>query len=270
MILLQLTDLHVRPRGLAAMRTCETNVLTERALRAARDFRPRPDALVITGDLVNNGRVDEYENLAEMLARLIDFPVYVIPGNHDDRGNLRAVLGHLPGVASDPEFVQYTVEDLPVRLVMLDTNIPRQTDGELCPRRMQWLERTLAEQPGKPTILAMHHPSFRCGIGHMDIILLRDPAGFEALVRRHPQVERIICGHHHRAITTNVFQAIASTGPGVAHIVELDLFTDNTGVWMLEPPAFQVHVTVEGGGIVTHTALVDRFPGPYPFVPDPA
>jgi len=268
MILIQITDLHVRPRGLAAMRTCETNTLTERALRAVRDFRPRADAMVITGDLTNNGLVAEYENLAEMLARLIDIPVYVIPGNHDDRDNFRTVLRHLPGVTSDPEFVQYAVEDLPVRLVMLDTLITRESDGELCPRRLQWLDRTLAAQPDKPTIIAMHHPSFLCGIGHMDIIILREPAGFEAVVRRHPQVQRIICGHHHRVITTNVAQAIASTSPGVAHIVDLDLFTDNPGQWTLEPPGFQVHVTIEGGGIVSHTALVDRFPGPYPFVPD--
>lgn len=269
MILIQITDLHVRPRGLAAMRACETNVLTERALRAVRDFRPRPDAMVITGDLANNGLVSEYQNLAEMLGRLIDIPVYVIPGNHDNRDNFRAALDHLPGVTSDPEFVQYTVEHLPVRLVMLDTHIPGRTEGELCPRRMAWLDRTLAMQPDKPTIIAMHHPSFRCGIGHMDIIILRDPAGFEALVARHRQVQRIICGHHHRVITTNVAQAIASTGPGVAHIVEFELFTDNPGQWTLEPPAFQVHVTIEGGGIVSHTALVDRFPGPYPFGPDP-
>jgi Icc protein len=270
MILIQLTDLHVRPLGQAAMRTCETNVLTERALRAVRDFHPRPDALVITGDLVNGGEAAEYENLAEMLARLIDIPVYVIPGNHDNRAALRATLGHLPGVTSDPEFVQYAVDDLPVRLIMLDTNIPGQTDGELCPRRMQWLDRTLAMQPNKPTIIAMHHPSFRCGIGHLDIILLRDPEGFEALVGRHPQVRRIICGHHHRAITASVAQAIASTGPGVAHIVEFELFTDNPGQWTLEPPAFQVHVAIKGAGIVSHTVLVDRFPGPYPFVPDTA
>jgi 3',5'-cyclic AMP phosphodiesterase CpdA len=269
MILVQLTDLHVRPRGQPAMRSCETNMLTERALRAVRDFRPRPDAVVITGDLTHNGRVAEYRALAEMLARLIDLPLYVIPGNHDDRDNFRDVLRHLPGVTSDPEFVHYAVEDLPVRLVMLDTLIPGRTEGELCPGRLDWLDAALSLQPDKPTIIAMHHPSFRCGIGHMDRIILRDPAAFEAVVARHRQVQRIICDHHHRIITANVAQAIASTGPGVAHIVELDLFSDNPGLWTLEPPAFQVHAWIDGTGIVSHTAFVERYPGPYPFVPDP-
>ena len=268
MILLQLTDLHVRPRGKPAMRVCETNMLTERALLAVRNFRPRPDALVITGDLAHNGQVSEYRNLADMLARLIDLPTYVIPGNHDDRDNFRQVLGHLPGIAGHPDFIHYAVEDLPVRLVMLDTLIPGRTEGELCPHRLEWLDAALALQPDKPTIIAMHHPSFHCGIRHMDRIILRDPAAFAAVVAKHPQVQRIICGHHHRAITTTVAQAIASTGPGVAHIVELDLFSDNPGLWTLEPPAFQVHAWIDGTGIVSHTAFVERYPGPYPFVPD--
>jgi 3',5'-cyclic AMP phosphodiesterase CpdA len=268
MILIQLTDLHVRPLGLAAMRICETNVLTERALRAVRDFRPRPDALLITGDLTNNGLIAEYQNLAEMLARLIDIPVYVIPGNHDDRANFRTALDHLPGVSTDPEFVQYTVEHLPVRLVMLDTMIPGQIDGELCPRRMAWLDRTLAEQPDKPTIIAMHHPSFACGVGSMDGILLRNPASFEALVSRHRQVRRIICGHHHRTIIGNVAQAIAMTGPGAAQVVDFELFTDSPGMWVLEPSAFLVHVGLDDGSLVSHAVLVERYPGPYPSVPD--
>jgi Icc protein len=269
MILLHVTDLHVRPRGQAAMRTSETNMLTERALRAVRDFRPRADALVISGDLTNNGLVAEYQNLAEMLRRLIDIPVYVIPGNHDQRGNLRTELAHLPGVTADKTFVQYAVEDLPVRLVMLDTLIEGSPDGELCPERLAWLDTTLAAQPDKPTIVVMHHPSFICGIEHMDAIILREPAAFTAVIARHKQVELILTGHHHRQITTRVAQATAIIGPGVAHIVELDLFTKNLAMWNLEPACFLVHCTVPGQGIVTHTGFVERHPGPFPFIADP-
>lgn len=269
MILLHITDLHVRPRGQAAMRVSETNMLTERALRAVRDFRPSADALVISGDLTNNGLVEEYRCLAEMLRRLIHIPVYVIPGNHDNRVNLRAELAHLPGVIDDAEFVQYTVDDLDTRLVMLDTLIQGSPDGELCPKRLAWLDATLAAQPDKPTIVVMHHPSFLCGIEHMDGIILRDPAAFTAVIARHPQVQLILTGHHHRQITTRVAHATAIIGPGVAHIVELDLFTRNPAMWNLEPACFLVHCTVPGQGLVTHTGFVERHPGPFPFTADP-
>jgi Icc protein len=193
LILIQLTDLHCRPHGQPAMRVCETNMLTERALRAVAAFSPKPDAVLITGDLTDAGTAPEYRTLAEMLGRLIDVPVYVIPGNHDRRELVRAELGHLPGVTADPHFVQYVVDDLPVRLVMLDTVAPGFGHGELCAERMAWLEATLASVPHKPTLIGMHHPPFLCGMD-MDRIALRDIAGFTALIARHPQVKRIVCG----------------------------------------------------------------------------
>lgn len=270
MLLAQLTDLHCAPAGEAAMRVCETNMLTERALRAVRDFRPHIEALMITGDLTDNGRASEYAALAEMLARTIAVPVYVIPGNHDRRDNLRMALGHLPGVTADPHFVRYVVDDLAVRLVMLDTVIPGSSAGELCEDRMAWLEARLAEAPERETMIGMHHPPFTCGIQHMDRIALRDIPAFTALVARHPQVRRIVCGHHHRAITVPVAQAIASISPSVAHQVELDISDNPVGLWRLEPAAFQLHLTqAQPGGavrLVTHTAYVDSYPGPFPFL----
>jgi 3',5'-cyclic-AMP phosphodiesterase len=271
MILVQITDLHCRPRGMAAMRVCETNMLAERALRAVAAFRPRPDALVITGDLAANGLDTEYQELAAMLRRTLpDLPVYVIPGNHDRREGMRAELGHLPGVTDHPDFVQFTVEDLPVRLVMLDTLVDRAPHGELCAARMAWLDATLAQAPRRPTLIALHHPPFACGLQHMDAINLRNSAEFAALVGRHPQVRRIICGHFHRPVTIPIGQAIASIAPSVAHQVQLELFRDIEDQWNLEPAAFQVHAWMEQAqAIVSHTAYVERYPGPYPFFSDP-
>jgi len=165
--------------------------------------------------------------------------------------------------------VQYCVDDLPVRLVMLDTLVPGAPHGELCARRLAWLDAALAAAPERPTIVAMHHPPFLCGIAHMDRIILRDSAAFVAVIAKHRQVQRILCGHHHRPVTAPVAHAIASIAPSVAHQVELDLFSESTGLWNLEPAAFQLHVWLEGM-MVSHTAYVERFPGPFPFFADPA
>ncbi len=270
MILAQLTDLHVRPHGMAAMRVCETNMLTERALRAAHAFRPKADAVLITGDLAANGLDTEYQQLAAMLRRTIDAPVYVIPGNHDRREGIKSELSHLPGVTEHAEFIQYCVDDLPVRLVLLDTLVPGAAHGELCANRLAWLDAALAAAPHKPTIVAMHHPPFLCGIRHMDRIILRDPEAFVAIIAKHRQVQRILCGHHHRTITMPIAHTIASIAPSVAHQVELDLFSDNAGLWNLEPAAFHVHVWIqEAQAIASHTAFVEKYPGPFPFFADP-
>ena len=75
--ILQLTDLHVRPEGMAAYRVCESTMLTDRALRAAA--RLQPDVVIITGDLTDCGLADEYKLLNGMLQRHLAMPVYVVP-----------------------------------------------------------------------------------------------------------------------------------------------------------------------------------------------
>jgi Icc protein len=268
MILVQLTDFHIRPLGMAAYRTAETNMLTERALRALGHLKAKPDAIVISGDLTDNGLGTEYQILADMLRRLISLPVYVIPGNHDRREVLKTELAHLPGVTEHPHFVQYAIDDHEVRLVMLDTVIPGSSAGELCADRLAWLDATLAAAPSKPTIVVMHHPPFACGIGHMDGINLRNADEFAAVIAKHKQVRRILCGHHHRPINAQVAHTIASVSPSVAHQVEFTI-SDDPGFWNLEPAAFQVFTTTANDGIVAHTVYVEDFPGPFPFVLDP-
>jgi Icc protein len=269
MLICQLTDLHVRPVGKPANRLSETNMFTERAFRAVARLDPSPDVVVITGDLTDCGLDEEYANLNRLLRRFLPMPVFVIPGNHDRRGNFREGLKDLPGVVADPHYVQYTVDEYPVRLVMLDTLVPGAGHGELRPEQLEFLDRALAAAPDKPTIVGMHHPPFVCGIAHMDRINLRNAPEFAAIIARHRQVERIICGHHHRPIVARLAHAIASIAPSVAHQLEMTLKPNESGAFNFEPAAFQLHRWTAADGIVTHTVCVEEFPGPFPFINDP-
>lgn len=262
--IVQLTDLHIRPEGIAAYRVCESTMLTERAFRAVARFKP--DAIIITGDLTDCGLVSEYLLLDGMIRRYLNAPVYVVPGNHDRRGNLLETLGSVP---SEDGFVHYAVDAGPVRLVMLDTIVPGAGHGMMDGGRLEWLDRTLAAAPDRPTMIGMHHPPFICGIAHMDRINLLDHQPFAAVIAKHPQVKRIVCGHHHRPVVTQVAHAIGSISPSVAHQVELDLDPAAPSAFVLEPPAFQVHTWSDAGGFVSHTAVVETFPGPFPFTLDP-
>ena len=64
-------------------------MFTERAFRAVARLDPRPDVVLITGDLTECGLDAEYANLNRLLRKLQPMPVFVIPGNHDRRDNLR-------------------------------------------------------------------------------------------------------------------------------------------------------------------------------------
>lgn len=269
MLIAHLTDLHVRPHGLPAYRTAETNMLTERALDAVLALDPRPDLVLITGDLTDNGLPTEYENLKRMLSRL-PMPVWLIPGNHDRRENLKSMLADFPGLSQHPQFAQWATDLGPVRMIGLDTVVPGSGAGRLCAERLAWLEERLAEDTTKPTIVAMHHPAFVCGIHHMDRInLIEGTAEFEAIIRRNPQVVRILAGHHHRPIQALFAGTLAMVGPSVAHQVVLDLNDRAPAQFNFEPAAFHLHLWTEAAGLVTHTAYVEKAPGPFPFLRDP-
>lgn len=269
MLICQLTDLHVRPVGMTSNRVSDTNMMTERALRSVAALRPRPNVVLITGDAADCGLAAEYANLTAMLHRTLDRPVFLVPGNHDHRENFRIGLADFPLVTEHPSYVQYAVEDYPVRLVMLDTLVPGAGHGILAPEQLAWLDRTLSTQPGKPTLIGMHHPPFRCGIEHMDKINLHASDAFAAVVARHPQVCRIICGHHHRAMTAPLAHTIAMVSPSVAHQIEFSLVPGDPGAIVMEPPAFSLHHWTPEHGMVSHTVYVEAFAGPYPFVQEP-
>ena len=111
----------------------------------------------------------------------------------------------------------------------------------------------------------MHHPPFETLIGHMDEIGLEGSAALAKIIARHPQVERILCGHLHRPIQFRFAGTIASTCPSPAHQVALDLAPDAASQFKMEPPAFQLHAWKKGLGVVSHTAYIGDFAGPYPF-----
>jgi 3',5'-cyclic AMP phosphodiesterase CpdA len=126
--------------------------------------------------------------------------------------------------------------------------------------------RSLAEAPERPTVLFMHHPPFRTAIEHMDVIGLNGAEALGALVERHPQIERILCGHLHRPIQVRWRGTLAATAPSTAHQVVLDLRPGADGAFALEPPGYQLHVWTPEAGIVSHTTYVGKFDGPHPFV----
>jgi 3',5'-cyclic AMP phosphodiesterase CpdA len=268
-LLAQLTDLHIREPGRLAYGRIDTAPYLERAVQSVLRLPQQPGAVVITGDLSDFGRAAEYEHLARLLAPL-NMPVYLMPGNHDDRDQLRRSFpehGYLAAGVGSAGFVQYSVRVGALRLLTLDTCVPGESHGALCDERLAWLEQQLDACRGEPVVIAMHHPPFQTLIGHMDEIgLLQGAEALEALVARHPNVERVICGHLHRAIDVRFGGTIASTSPAPAHQVCLDLAPDAASAWVLEPPGFRVHAwSARSRRLVTHLAASGTFDGPFPF-----
>jgi 3',5'-cyclic AMP phosphodiesterase CpdA len=225
-ILAQLSDPHIRlpPEDEGS------GAALEAAVRAVLALDPLPDAVVVTGDLADGARAEEYARVHELLEPL-PMPVHVLPGNHDE------------GVEAG-----YAVQVGELRLVACDTTIPGRDEGEV---DLAWLEATLDDTP---TIVAMHHPPILTGIGGLDAIGLTNRAALGALLERSPQVRRVIAGHVHRG----AFGVIGGCGVVACPSTNLQakLEIGSEGFTMVrEPPAFAVHALVDGE-LVSHLQAI--------------
>ena len=261
MLIAHITDTHITSPGTLLMGIVDTASALERAVAALNRLDPSPDVSVLTGDLVESGAPEEYAYLRALLAPL-HMPVFAIPGNHDAREPMREAFsgdGYLPRQG----FLDYAIEDYPLRIIGLDTLVPGEGGGALCSERLRWLDQILSEAQDRPTLVLMHHPPFLTGISHMDRLGLDGRAAFAEIIRRHPQVERIACGHLHRPIESRLAGTVAGTAPSTAHQIVLDFRPDARASFVFEPPGYQLHYWREDAGLVTHTVSIGDWPGPY-------
>jgi Icc protein len=179
---------------------------------------PAPDVIVHTGDIVHNGRPDEYAQAVATLAKA-RAPVYVLAGNKDNRANLHAAFSARGYLASDSDFIDYAIDDYPVRLIALDTLSSTGNKGDFCPERVKRL-RTLADAGTKPIAIFTHHPPFEVTVGP-ERLHFETPEMMSRLsqaIQQSGRVTAVFSGHVHRAaaghvgaIPATVVQCIATT-----------------------------------------------------------
>jgi len=257
MIIAQISDMHVGRPGELAYGRFDTAWRLACCVRQLAERRPAPDVVLATGDLVDAGSTEEYGRLRELLAPLA-MPVYLIPGNHDDRDALRSVFSDHAYLGQSGGPARYCVDGHPVRLIALDTTVAGETGGALDTEQIAWLERQLDAAPREPTLVFMHHPPFKTGIARMDAIGLDaiGAAQFGEVLSRHSQIELVTCGHVHRGIQVRWHDTPVSVCPSAAFQYGLNLDGPGLQPSPNEPPAYQLHCW-NSSDLVTHTIAVD-------------
>jgi len=172
--IVQLSDLHLRTPGKLLYRQVDTAGALARAVARINALRPRPDLVVVSGDLTNAGTAEEYAHLRAQLAAL-EIPYALMAGNHDDRVALRAAFPEQEW--ADAILAVQRLEMPAGDLLLLDTVVPGEEGGAVDASRLAWLDASVRDD--RDALLFLHHPPVATGIAGMDAIGLAGAASLD-------------------------------------------------------------------------------------------
>jgi Icc protein len=251
MLIAHLSDPHITTGPLGGQPAAGLQL----ALARVMALDPLPDCVVITGDLVDHGRLDEYEALRAIVGTF-PLPLHLVTGNHDNRETLLDEFGGSPLLGESMEAC-YTVEYPEATIVALDSNIPDSPAGRLGDAQLDWLDAVLDRRPDVPALLAVHHPPLAIGIPFLDGMRLQDEDGLEEVVAAHPNVVRVMAGHVHRSVTAAFAGSVLTIAPSTYRQSGLQMAAEEPPGYLDEPTGFLLHI-LDGTACITHTVAVSH------------
>jgi 3',5'-cyclic-AMP phosphodiesterase len=250
MIIAQISDTHIAldtPDSDRRIRDFERTIADINALD------PGPDVIVHTGDIVHNGRQDEYARAAAILAKA-RAPVYVMVGNKDDRVNLRAAFSAGGYLAPVSDFIDYAIEGCPVRLIAVDTLSTNSNKGAFCPVRERRLIDLIDAETTKPIAVFAHHPPFEVSVGP-NPLNFETPEMMERLrsaLQHSGRVAAVFSGHVHRGTAGHVGTITATVMPSIATTLRKGEYPAH----MTQRPVYHIHRFDPVWGFATETKIV--------------
>lgn len=206
MRIVQISDSHIsreHPERAVELKTCIQHI---------NALEPQPDIVVHTGDIAHDGLAEEYE-VARQFLDTLSAPYLLLAGNRDNRQELIKAFADGGHIRLGMDFVQYSVEQFDVRLIVIDTVSGTSNRGCLCPTRLADIERMLLQDTTRPTLLFLHHPPFEVSVSPdpFPYELWDEAEALQAVIAQHAQIRGVFCGHVHRTVESTIGTVPAST-----------------------------------------------------------
>jgi len=249
----QLSDLHISssPGGYEWRDTSQSfEAVTEHVMGTP------PDMIVVTGDITDGGRPDEYELAGNALAAL-GVPVYCLPGNHDSVDSLHAHLPR-PGVV-----VQATMRVGAWQFLFADSNAGgtdfdaehgwidtpdriHEAKGGLTDHEFSWLKRQLSASSAEHAMLWLHHPPG-------SVPYFEQPVYDEQicrLVEGSESLRAVAAGHAHTGTTAEIAGIPSHLCPSTGLSIDFEAMT-------VMPPGYRTYSFWPDGRIDTSVVWID-------------
>jgi 3',5'-cyclic-AMP phosphodiesterase len=218
-VLIQLSDTHLFADPDAVQHGWHTQASLAAVLEDIR--AARPDALLVTGDLVHDESAVGYSRLAGALHRF-GVPVGYLPGNHDDPQRLQTAFAPL-GEAAPARILLGGWQ-----VLLLDDHLPGSDAGLIPQDQLDQLAYWLVRHR-EPALIAVHHPPVPVGSRWLDALGLRNGLTLLKLAALHPQVRAIVCGHIHQELDMTVggVRVLATPSTGRQFLPHSDSFVED-------------------------------------------
>lgn len=256
MLIIQITDPHIVLTNEKAYGVAETAINLINCVKAINALEPKPDVVLITGDISNDGTTEQFIYAKKILDKL-NAPYFVIPGNHDSRESTRKIFcDQTCPVTTSDTYINYVIDQFEIRLIALDSTIHEKPGAELCPERLNWLNQKLAQEPEKPTIIFMHHPPVKCSVLETDTDGFIGADKLGDIIEKYSNIKAILCGHIHLQAHVNWRNTVVSVAPSTQMRLMLDLTMQKQSQFYLDKPAFQMHYWTPDKNLISYPVLV--------------
>lgn len=201
----------------------------------------------------DEGDINSYLQAKGLLDKL-DVKYYLTCGNHDNFFNLRQVFTRHDYFFSD-NFSHHVIEDLPLRIIVLDSQIIGEEYGTLCSARIEWLRKVLLSSR-KHTLIFIHHFPIRVKDEIFNEMSLLNHHELESTVAQYDNILGIFCGHSHYGAAGMYGNKLCWVSPSVAPVHNIK---NNKCVGLtLSSPSYSLHKYHFSGNITSSIVAVDN------------
>lgn len=249
LLVAQITDMHLFAEVEQELLGLPTDRSLQVVLERLAELQPRPDILLLTGDLSQDRSCKSYQRLQDLLLPF-NIPTYWLPGNHDSLPVMQQVLQQ-PPISPDKSF-----QAGGWHFVLLSSLVSGCVYGQISTASLEWLESQLQMVNDKPTLISLHHPPCLVNSVWLDQSSLQNPESLLAIVDRHPQVKLVVFGHIHQEFSYQRYGVSYLGSPSTC--IQFQPHSMNFALDKA-PPGFRLFALSPDGTYETRIERIEKF-----------